>query len=93
MSNFKDQGNVSSLRQFTREESRKLSDMMMAFAHSPQCAGPMSRAISEVFGDIRGLTDDRRTAVESESCQSVFHTWFLFDRPIVRGGQTMIDVF
>jgi hypothetical protein len=93
MSNFNDQGNVSSLRQFTREESRKLSDMMMAFAHSPQCAGPMSHAMSEVFGDIRSLTDDLRTAVESESCQSVFHTWFLFDRPIVRDGQTMIDVF
>src|ERR1700730_3037509 len=80
--------NVSALREFTREESRKLTDMMMAFAHSPQCIGPMSSAISEIFGDIGSLTDDVRTAAESESCQSVFHTWFLFDRPIVKDGQT-----
>src|SRR5271157_4603129 len=86
-------GKVSQLRHFTRDENRQLSDMMVAFAHSPQCAGPMSHAMSEAFGDLAKLSDDLRSAVASESCQSVFHTWFLFDRPIVKDGQTPADVF
>lgn len=92
MPDFQGNGNVSQLRHFTRDECRELTDIMIGFAHSPQCAGPMSHAMSEIFGD-RELTDDLRSVAESESCQSVFHTWFLFDRPIVKNGQTPADIF
>jgi hypothetical protein len=85
-------GKVSQLRNFTRDESRQLTDIMIGFAHSPQCVGPMSHAMSEIFGD-RKLTDLLRSAAGSESCQSVFPAWFLFDRPIVKDGQTPADVF
>jgi hypothetical protein len=84
---------VTSLTGFTRDESRQISELMMGFVHSPQCAGPMRQALSEIFGDIAALAEDVRIAAQSESCQSAFHTWFMFDRPITEDGHTLVDVF
>ena len=66
---------------------------MMTFAHSPQCADAMRLAIDEIFGDIGKLPEDLRIAAESEGCQSVFHTWFMFDRPIAEDGHLLVDLF
>jgi hypothetical protein len=84
---------VVSLQQFTREESVALTDAMLAFAHSPQCAGPMHAAKAEIFGDLERLSGDLVSAVESEACRSNFHTWFLFDRHVTDDGHTVADVF
>ncbi len=83
---------VISLSQFTREESVALTDAMLAFAHSPQCAGPMRAAKAEIFGDLE-RRGDLASVVESESCRSNFHTWFLFDRHVTEDGHTVADVF
>ena len=84
---------IVSLLQFTREESVALTDAMLAFAHSPQCARPMHAAKTEIFGDLERLSGDLASAVESESCQSNFHTWFLFDRHVTEDRHTVADAF
>lgn len=84
---------VISLTGFTREESREISALMMSYAHGEQFSAMMSKAISEVFGDLQALTEEVRIAAESESCQSVFHTWFMFDRATTRDGDRFVDVF
>ncbi len=86
-------GKVTALTGFTQDESRRVTDLMMGFAHSPQCAGPMNRAMSEIFGDVDNQSEDFITVVASEACQSVFHTWFMFDRPITEDGHLLVDVF
>lgn len=86
-------GSVTALTAFTRDESRRVTDLIVGFAHSARCAGPMKRAMSEIFGDADRLTEDLRIVMASDEWQSVFHTWFMFDRPITEDGHSLVDVF
>ncbi len=86
-------GSVARLAAFTRAESERVIDLMMGFAHSAQCAGPMQQAMFEIVGDAGCPTEDVRIVTASEEFESVFHTWFMFDRPITEDGHTLVDVF
>ncbi|HKW45324.1 MAG TPA: SEC-C metal-binding domain-containing protein [Candidatus Eremiobacteraceae bacterium] len=80
---------------YGRTESSRINKMLMSLAGSDRMAGPHTSALDEFFAAFfdEASEDEKQLAVETEQAQAAFHTWFMYDRPIVDTGERLCDMF
>ncbi len=88
-------GGPSKLPAFGQDESRRVTGLMLSMGASPGFQAARDRAASEYFGPSlkrfqRGELPD---ALDDQTCEIAFNTYYLFDATIASDGARLVDAF